>query len=284
MFGKLLKHEFRAQRGLLGWLTVAVLAAGCIGMVAVQLLIHIFRDEMYAVETAVNEGIGIFLTIAAIALFFLVTLLFIAIISYATASGWILYYRFYKHHFTDEGYLTFTLPATTHQILLSSIVNILIWSMIAVAAVLISLGLMCTPLFILAYQETGMIMPSFKEIFVEVYGANFGIKYALAVLCGVLGQMILPLLAITIGALVTKKHKLLAGIGIYLGLNSVVSFISGFVSAVLSIASMLSTDSGMAMEKMMSVAMLVPAVLYLGIAVGGYFLMHHLIKNKLNLT
>lgn len=280
MFGKLLKHEFNSQRGLLGWLTVAALAAGGIGAVVAQLLIHIFRDEMYAAETVIHESRETLLSVAAIVLILVVMFLLFAIMAYATATHLILCYRFYKHHFTDEGYLTFTLPATTHQILLASIVNILIWTIISVVTVLVSLAVFATPLLILAQQQAAVIMPEMGEMFAETFGEYFGVMYAVSLICGGLGQTILPLTAITIGAQVAKKHKLLAGIGIYVGLNAIVSFISSIVSAVASVTSMFAME----IETVMTVTYLVPSVLYLGIAVGGYFLMHHLVANKLNLT
>jgi len=280
MFGKLLKHEFNSQRSLLGWLTVAALGAGAIGAVVVQLLIHIFNNELYAVETVVNEGREVFLTLAIVALLFLVMILFFGIILYANATGLILLYRFYKHHFTDEGYLTFTLPATTHQILLSSIVNILIWYVISAVTVIVALAAMATPLFVLAQQQAAAILPEMGEVFAEAFGEQWGVLYLVMIISTFLGQLILPLTAITIGAQVTKKYKLLAGVGIYIGLNMAVSFISGIVSTVVGITSVFTME----METMMTVTYLVPSVLYLGIAVGGYFLMHYLVTNKLNLT
>jgi len=280
MFAKLLKHEFNSQRSLLGWLTVAALGAGAIGAVVVQLLIHIFNNELYAVETVVNEGREVFLTLAIVALLFLVMILFFGIILYANATGLILLYRFYKHHFTDEGYLTFTLPATTHQILLSSIVNILIWYVISAVTVIVALAAMATPLFVLAQQQAAAILPEMGEVFAEAFGEQWGVLYLVMIISTFLGQLILPLTAITIGAQVTKKYKLLAGVGIYIGLNMAVSFISGIVSTVVGITSVFTME----METMMTVTYLVPSVLYLGIAVGGYFLMHYLVTNKLNLT
>ena len=280
MFGKLLKHEFRSQRGVLGWLTVAVLGAGGLGAVAVQLLIHIFRDQMHAAETIISESRETFLIIAAVALVFLLVILLVGITLYANAVYLILCYRFYKHHFTDEGYLTFTLPATTHQILLSSICNMLIWTVISVIAVLLSLTIMGIPLLVLVQQQSAEILPAIGTGFAELYGENFGWLMTVVMVCAALGQMILPLLAITIGAQIAKKYKLLAGIGIYIGLNTVVSFIAGIVSVIVSITSVFTMEA----EGIMAVTYSVPSVLYLIIAVGGYFLMHHMVKNKLNLT
>lgn len=280
MFQKLLKHEFKSQSSLLGWLTVAVLGAGGIGAGVVQLLIHIFRDEVFASSTVVNDASEGFLILGMIALLFLAVILMFAIAAYSTAVRLMLLYRFYKHHFTDEGYLTFTLPATTHQILLSSTVNILIWTLISTVAVLISYLVMFMPLLLLARQEAINVFSELNYVFTTVYGKGFIALQHVMVICSVLGGTIQPLLAITIGAQVSKKYKLLTGIGIYFGLNMIVSFITSIVSGISAVADIIIMDAAGAM----TLTYLVPSILYLIIAVGGYFLMHYLVTNKLNLT
>lgn len=280
MFGKLLKHEFRSQRSLFGWLTVAALGAAVIGAGALQLLIHILREEMYAAATIVNESREGFLILATIALMLLVMALVFAIAAYGAAVRLMLIYRFYKHHFTDEGYLTFTLPATTHQLLLSSTTNIIIWNLISGIVTVVGLLGMFTPLFVLAGQEGADIFAEIAYVFTEIYGNGFFVLYAVMLICTALGTTILPLLAVTIGAQISKKYKLLAGIGVFIGLNMAVSFVTGIVSAISAIADLFMLEA----SGVMTLTYLTPSVLYLGIAIGGYYLMHHMVSRKLNLT
>ena len=129
MFTKLLKYEFRAQRKLLSILSLSALGAGIIGGLMMWLITG--SDVIYGSFTTENDFA------AAMLISFSTTLMLgaiFAIIAYIVAVYILLLYRFYKHHFSDEGYLTFTLPATTHQILLSSILNIIIWSFICIVA------------------------------------------------------------------------------------------------------------------------------------------------------
>ena len=44
-----------------------------------------------------------------------------------TVTTILILYRYYKNFFTDEGYLTFTLPVTRDQLLWSKIINAFIW-------------------------------------------------------------------------------------------------------------------------------------------------------------
>jgi len=75
-----------------------------------------------------------------------------------------------------------------------------------------------------------------------------------------------------------KKHKLLVAFGVYYALNMGVSIVTS-VSSIYLLMSEYFMDGSMTL--MLSTVM--NSVLYLGLAIGGYFLMHHLVDKKLNL-
>ena len=280
MFKKLLKHEFNAQRGLFTLLGLSALGAGVLGCAAIQLIIHIVRNYLENPSVILSDGQELFMIVAMMALFFLSMVLAFAIGACSVAVWVMLVYRFYKHHFTDEGYLTFTLPATTHQILLSSIVNILIWTVIIALVIIASYSVMLAPVFAMAMQEENVnIFAEMQSAMTDVYGGSIIVVQIFAIVCTMLGNLILPLLAATIGAQVAKKHKLLAGIGIYYGINAGISFITGILSLVITVADAAIMYNG----GTMFLTFLIPGILYLGIAIGGYFLMHYMVSRKLNL-
>lgn len=280
MFKKLLKHEFNAQRGLFTLLGLSALGAGVLGCAAIQLIIHIVRNYLENPSVILSDGQELFMIVAMMALFFLSMVLAFAIGACSVAVWVMLVYRFYKHHFTDEGYLTFTLPATTHQILLSSIVNILIWTVIIALVIIASYSVMLAPVFAMAMQEENVnIFAEMQSAMTDVYGGSIIVVQIFAIVCTMLGNLILPLLAATIGAQVAKKHKLLAGIGIYYGINAGISFITGILSLVTTVADAAIMYNG----GTMFLTFLIPGILYLGIAIGGYFLMHYMVSRKLNL-
>lgn len=133
MFAKLLKMEFRSTWNVLGILCLSLVGAGLLGGVAIRYLVG---------ASAPKEWLEVLCTlvITAAVLFFVVC---------GVAALIVQIVRFDRSRFTDEGYLTFTLPVTTHQVLLSSFVTSAV-NLIAVAAVgavgLILMGLCAIPI------------------------------------------------------------------------------------------------------------------------------------------
>ena len=89
---------------------------------------------------------------------------------------------------------------------------------------------------------------------------------------GALSELIVMMLAVTIGALVAKKHKILAAVGVYYGISILQSFALTFAN--------LSVVDKQTVLGLFSVTSLTSLV----IGIGGYFLMHYLTDKKLNLT
>ena len=130
MFAKLLKHEWKSTAGLLGILSLAALGLSVLGTVILRILNN-YGDQM--------SGNGYPLVPVALGtmLFFLA----VALIAYAVGSRILLLARFYRNKFTDEGYLTFTLPVNCHQIFLSALLNMVAWSLITGAVTAAVVGI-----------------------------------------------------------------------------------------------------------------------------------------------
>ena len=205
----------------------------------------------------------------------------IAIAVCTAASLFFVIYRFYKRCFTDEGYLTFTLPVNNHQILLSSITNCIfceLLTFVAAAAAAAIIGGM----FLLALNSTQTIVwadvwVSWEEIWQQLadsFRKNAG-QLALAGFSSIVGsfsELILLMVAVTIGALIARKHKILAAVGVYYGIGMVRSF----VMAMIMLNATTSEDANALLAS--------PGVMGLTLSVCGYFLMHWLISKKLNLA
>lgn len=261
MFAKLLKHEFRAVKKSLGPLSLAALLSSVVGYFAMLIATSSIEIENNSVLTGLSlvlyGGIYIFLLI------------------YVIGASLSLYVRFYKTKFTDEGYLTFTLPASTHQILLASIVNMIIWFLIIFIIAIICILFLIVPLVFRLNDfaqpnnfEYEQITISAGEILMFIFQAVSSLSYSL----------ILPLLSITLGSLFAKKHKLLASFGIGYGINMAVSFLS----SILTIAE-LTANEFLFESFTISTSVLIISVVTFAISIGGYFLMHYLIKHKLNI-
>ena len=219
MFSKLLKHEWKANANTLGILSLAALGLGIFATIAMRLILYVgpqIEDE--------TRGLALLIVGLSMMLFFS----FMALMIYVVAVQFILLFRFYKSRFTDEGYLTFTLPVTSHQIFLSSWAIMLLWMAISVVIVLTSITMF---IFIgtategLINQDAAGELPNVWRAFTELYQILYGDNAATSVIFGlsafvsILCSPLLIMTCITMGAVVAKKHKILAAFGIYYGLK-----------------------------------------------------------------
>ena len=284
MFSKLLKHEWKANWGLMSILTLAAVGVGILGTIALRVLVN------YGDAITQSESVLVLL------LFPLSTLVFVSymgIAVYVAAVGFVLMYRFYKHKFTDEGYLTFTLPVKTNHIFLSSGLNMVIWTVISflVALLMYAMMLLCGTaqegLFnddiVEAFSSLGIFIDGIGEEFTELMGAGFVPLLILNVLVVPLFSTVIAMTCVTLGAVVAKKHKILAIIGISYGVEMVLSILLSVVTYLpLFIAAIIDPS----MESPMlyiTLTLILTFLLQAGITVGGYFLSTGLMKNKLNL-
>lgn len=278
MFRKLLKHEWKSTGPLLGFLSLGALGIGVVGAVVLRVLIA------YG-EKPVESDSALTLMIPMLGLTLL--LLILGLIAYGIGTEIYLLIRFYKNKFTDEGYLTFTLPVNSHQIFLSSLVYILIWQVISIvttlAAVVIAItfgtaqtGLVNTE----AFTVMGEIGEVFIELFRTVGSEEYLVLTELKELFKWLAGILLMMTSVTVGAIITKRLKLLVAVGIYYGANMVIGMITGFIS----IFSMLApTVWGISQQMTLITGVVIELLLQIGLALGGYFLSTYLMRKKLNL-
>lgn len=266
MFGKLIKAEWRASRRVVGLLCLAVLLAGLV-LGGIGCGLSLAETHNWQVHGTVELLLAL-LTAAA---------MMTMAIAWA-ASVFYALWRFYKSRFTEEGYLTFTLPVNGHQLMLSSILasilEILAVILATVAATLLGLGISALGLpwnevpadfWPKAWEQLGEAWSEFAR------HGDIAVQAALMMLLGALSQLIVLMLAVTIGGMAAKKHPILMALLAYCGI--------GFVQMVISLtvlASDLVLTNGLTVGTMYAM----PLVTILG----GYFLMYFLTTRKLNLN
>lgn len=282
MFAKLLKHEWRATKGIIALLCVIILISGLtIGGVAHYMFLMdqdgpkvvLNEDEqaIYAEPTMSDfeEVVCILLMVAGV----------MAVAICAAASVFVVIWRFYKSRFTDEGYLTFTLPVNNHQLLLSSILNSIFGILLVMLACIAAVGIAFLLVFLAFPQEFvwADVWVSWENVRQQLWDSfvkNAG-EFALAGFSGITGalsQLLTLMLAVTIGSLIAKKHKILAAVGVYYGIGLIESFL--YSSVFLSVIRTQSTNTLLG----------IPGVIALVFAVGSYFLMYWTTSRKLNLN
>lgn len=259
MFAKLLKHEWKATWGILGMLSLCALGAGVVGAVMLRLLID-------AAETNQNNPLN---AISPSVLMFVL----LGLMVYSVGGSILLYFRFYKNKFTDEGYLTFTLPAKSWEIFLASLVNILIWSVIIGLVVCVSVGL----ILVLGLGELMKdIFPAdaWQQLLESVDGEvilNLAMNAVNAV-----SNVVVIMACITLGAVVAKKHKLLVAVGFYYAASTVRNTVSTIVMAS-------TMESAQTFGEVMTVSSVSNGIIGVLLGVGGFFLSVYLMDHKLNL-
>lgn len=273
MFAKLLKHEWRSTRGSLGILCLVCLGASLLGGLTMRYLIGASEQQTLHDLAVVLNVLGMIAAMIAVAIT-------------AFAALVLLIGRFYKSRFCDEGYLTFTLPVNTHQNLLASMLN-------TVIGMVIIFFVICSALFVWmiigfsaiegfgeAVKELWNLSPEiFEEFVLLVKEVGFGnvLLFFANVLFGGMSEIILLMLAVTIGSIVATKHKILASVGMYYGIHVGISTLTTVLFASIE----LSNRTGKQIISSVFMLMLAIAIL---LSVCGYFLMHWLVQRKLNLN
>ena len=246
MFGSLLKYKLKASANIMKILSMILLIA-C-------LITGLVLSSDLTVRN--NLSVSVMTTFIAGAVF-----LYLFIIAYIIATPLIQYYSYYKLHFDNEGYLTFTLPVSTHQQVLTGILAIIIWELIAVLVLICSVALLLLPSCIFAGE-----WPNLSGIFSGISAMDIALIFVVLVYSAVL-----PVTAITIGSLVAKKRKILASVGIGVGISYAVSLVSTVLLSNLSVANALDYALG------------VTLILYALLSVGGYFLTCRMINKNMNI-
>lgn len=271
MFAKLLKHEWKATSRLLGILTLCALSVGVLGGVAVRVIIA-------ATEKVVSDGAAALVISGSV---FLIMGLFLALVLYGSGTEIYLLIRFYKTRFTDEGYLTFTLPVKNRSIFLSSYVNMLLWMLISAitifAALIIGTVIACAGNVDL--QEIQSELEYMGYMFEEPGFDGYFLVQAIGVVISALSSIMIMMGCITVGAVIAKKHKILAAIGIYYGQ----SVVMGMIASVIQVASTFTMIDTNATGTQFALMTGLTYVIQAAWGVGAYFLSMHLINKKLNL-
>ena len=237
MLGKLLKYDLRSI-GKVWW---------------ISMLTMLFSAFSASVALRINSEISlkpdssdlVILQLGSYAAF----LLFAVVAGLCFVSVSIMVYvRYFKHLFTDEGYLTFTLPVSRKQILFSKTVNAFVWNVLSYAVLFVCIA-MCVVVSTPTRDSALFNMDTLKQttsfidnFFSGIYSDGWffsSLHFAISVLI----ILVTPLLStavvyfcITLGATVVKKGKVLVAIGVYYVLNMVYSLAIQFIGVISIIA------------------------------------------------
>ncbi|WP_080797607.1 ABC-2 transporter permease [Arabiibacter massiliensis] len=221
MLGKLFKHDMAALSRVLvplhlAALGVAVLAAVC-GLAGNGL------GEAARQATGVGgEMLSLFAGFAYVAFGFSLFLL----CTLTLATFFVVAHRFYRNLFTDEGYLTFTLPVTANQIVLSKTLSGALWLLIdflvvgvCITAVMFGMDAFSSMLSQSYSFGGGPQLPSAGE------WANFANTCLQAI-----AWMLAAYAALCVGS-AAARHKVAAAVGAFLLIGMAVGIASALLNA-----------------------------------------------------
>lgn len=213
MLGKLLKHEFISCGKKLLPIYLILVIASFVGKVFIWLVskksfINAVPEAFYRIVKSLSS------------IFSIVYILFIIVILVGTIL--FLIYRFYQHLFTDEGYLTMTLPVKPYEHVLTKTLSSLVWSIFSGALVLGSIAL------IVRTEETVRKFHDVIDAFVDMLKRvavemDIGYGWLIAeviifILFVIITKYLMVFFSITLGSSFSSKNKILSSIVVYIAL------------------------------------------------------------------
>ncbi|EOS23182.1 MAG: hypothetical protein HFH79_06060 [Lachnospiraceae bacterium] len=284
MLGKLIKYEWKGLRFPL-MIMMIVLAGTMILTCGVILTINPKLDETLAWYSVMALMLSIFLY-------------YFGIIGCTLGTTLIVVVRFYKTCYTDQGYLTHTLPVTPHQLLNSKILTAIFTHLLMIFAIILSIfiilqvGIHHVFSFIPDYSyaelrhEFSIVFADILDSFEDEFGLRLGLYIAYLLfycIVGVISNVITLFGCVSLGQLYAK-HRIVGAIAAYFLLQFVMMII-GYITAIPMYTRMLAgtyydnaTVFGI-MSPTMNMSLLTTVLL----AVAMYFVNLHMMTKKLNL-
>lgn len=283
MLKKLVKHEWKSVYKVGSVLLIVIFAVTLVGDIGLRTPAV---SAFFADETELDGMQAVLMGFASISSFLIYIMLLVG-----AMYGIIIYMgvHFYKTMYSDQGYLTHTLPVTPNQLLGSKVLVSGIW----VLLINVALGISVLVLIIGMLQGimNGLQADvTWDEIWREL---QWGLEYmdfdtvhflviiVLSFLISPFTSVLLLFGALTIGQL-SGKYKVMMGILAYIGLAVANYILNSLVQAIMTFGYIAGSMDEMSMSYMTSrydpsliISCVVGAVLY--------FVSHYIISKKLNL-
>ncbi len=264
MLGKLFRHEWEATSKLLLPLHIILCIITLLGKLS---LIMIGK----------NGFLDIFL-----GLVFVFYILYLIIIAVVTTIYLII--RFYKNLFSDEGYLTHTLPVSHNQLIVSKLLAAFLWSLIDIIMIIASILVLVADNKTIPYMLKEL--PFLFHNFQATFGFSIWVYIIIFIILSLIFIIINTLMLYCSIALGHKfgKHKIIGSFVAYMVLyavNQIVStiilFAGGFFWKV--------SDFATPMDNLniFNMYLFIFSALYIGFGICYYIITHFILKNQLNL-
>ena len=276
MLKKLLKYDLKAVFKYWWIAAVSTLGLSVLGGFAVTVL----RDT---VSTEPEKKVPIILEIlSSIAL----PLVYLGFIALGILTVIMIFARYYKNFFSDEGYLTFTLPVKNSKVIMG-VISSLATSFVVLVNIIIIL--------VIGFFDN-IIKPDFwkefSEFFSEVFKALgvYTFVYVLEIILVVFLANLLSTLflydCVAIASMLVKKAKVITAIGIYYVANGVISTLFTIfslfgMSTIIDTMSAMKTSTLLPLISLLGSGIIVMLAMFTALL---YLLQYWIIDRKLNLS
>lgn len=200
--------------------------------------------------------------------------------------------RYYKSMYTDEGYLTHTLPVTTNQLLVSKALNFWIWNLLTTAAITISV---CAFVAVVSVLESGdlsfvvEIIDGCKELCHAINSSAYALPWQFFLIsllvCMVvtsLSGVLMIIGSVNIGQL-WARHRVAGAVLVYIGIYLVQQFVLQILISNVMFAYMIrgiqTTSAAVTTVNKMAWIVTVDSILF---AVALYIASYFILKKRVN--
>lgn len=256
MLGKLIKHEWKAVAKTLFFIHLAIVAMTLVGKILVSIK-AVQKSEILTVS--------------------MVMVYVLSVIAVGIGTHIYLAMRFYKNMYTDEGYLSFTLPVKSWEHIVSKGLIAIAWMVIDGVVIFASILILAIP-----KQE-------YMEFVNSITHANWEWLYIVEVMAAVVvGLCAVPLtyyVSISIGQLF-KNHKMLFSVIVYVVIKNVQQVLGVVVTVISMLPSAMGNmdDSTSASMTVVNSMMGGSLLLQLVSCVGFFLAIKFIMDKKLNLN
>lgn len=198
----------------------------------------------------------------------------------APMAIWILVaIHYHKKFFSDEAYLTFTLPATPAQHLTAKMISGVTWYFASAGVMIFNfLIIIFTEAIVYATKMSPEMIPDdTAPIVMTTMDWLTTLSWGVCIVIAMVAQLALLYLSLTLSGNIATKHKGLVGVVVYMAVNSVASTVMSIAEGVL----MFTSFSVEGMEFM--VLGILSSVLYAGMCAACLSITHHILSRKLNI-
>lgn len=295
MLRKLLKYDIKAVGKF--WWIAAVTMLGCfvIGGSSLSTFIWTLVENL-------EEGPNGITTMLLIGLYMLTLFSIVGVSICLVAVEVLIFIRYFKHLFTDEGYLTFTLPVSRKKIFLSKVLSALLWSVLNSVVIYLGVGLMIAIIIVpgIFRWDMGPFLSSFGEQLLSKLGEIPPLQWVWITLWSILidiGSIVFSLASIcfvyfciTLASTVVRRGKIPLAIGIYYGMSSIVYVVAEFVIYFGTLFGSIGTINILANAGELGVNLIITLVIAVVIAAAAtvaaflYCITQNMLERKLNLA